>query len=157
MSFATERAMQEMYCGAIKEKTIRMLQHDVDWRRFRANSERAIARTAEENESYKTDYVLRVGKAREELLRKAGSLTHEHPTPVGTDRFDGDRINRLAQTKVRDDHERTLLAILNDEITGYEDIEESIRAREHFRGGPTKEFKRTTDRRSGRDRRMPER
>ena len=67
MSYDADMAMQEMYRDALMEQTVRHLQTDSDWRRFRAISGEAKKQRDQENQSYKDDYGLRVSKKIEEL------------------------------------------------------------------------------------------
>ncbi|CUI01865.1 hypothetical protein [Leisingera aquaemixtae] len=153
MSFDTEYALQDIFREAVKEHLVLNLKTDADWTRFRAISESARDQINTENESYRRDYEARVDKARQKILHKAGSLTHDHPTPHGIDRFDKDVINREAQRIVRHDHARRLYTIREDEITGYEALQTDIRARGQIRGQARDPFNRATERRSGPDRR----
>ena len=157
MSYDADMAMQEMYRDALMEQTVRHLQTDSDWRRFRAISGEAKKQRDQENQSYKDDYGLRVSKKIEELQRKAGSKTYEHPTPAGVDQFAPGRLHREAQRLVRHEHRQRLYAILNDEVAGYEALSEDIRARDRVRNHARDEFTRVVDRRNGPDRRMPSR
>lgn len=159
MSFDADTAMQNMYRDALMEQTVRKLQTDPDWRRFRAITDAAQRQTVEENESYKADYALRVDKARQDLIRKAGAKTFDHPTPYGTDRFNKDQINRQAQKNVRHEHERKLHSIREAEVSGYEALGEDIRSRGRLKDHAHDDFARAVDRRAGQDRRMsgPER
>jgi len=157
MSYDADMAMQEMYRDALMEQTVRHLQTDSDWRRLRAISDTAKKHRDQENQGFKDDYGLRLSKKIEELQRKAGSKTYEHPTPAGVDQFASGRLNREAQRIVRHEHRQRLYAILNDEVAGYEALSEDIRTRGREKGRARDDFTRTVDRRTGQDRRMPSR
>lgn len=154
MSFDTEYALQDIFREAVKEHLVLNLTTDADWARFRRISETARDQIEIENKSYRRDYKARIDKARQEILRKAGSLTHDHPTPHGIDRFDKDAINREAQRIVRHDHERRLCTIREQEIGSYEELQRDIRTRDQNKGRARVSFTRATDRRSGPDRRQ---
>ena len=153
MSTNPDLAMQELYRDALKETTIRQLTKDRDWTVFRAISETAAKHEQIEKEGYQRNYSARVDKVRQELIRKAGSKTHEHPTPYGTDRFNKGQIDRDAQRIIRHEHARKLATILSVETNGYEALCERIRERDKVMDRARNDFTRAVDRRNGHVRR----
>ncbi|WP_171173684.1 hypothetical protein [Ruegeria sp. HKCCD8929] len=159
MSYDADHAMQQMHLEAVKEQTIRLLQTDADWKRFRSNLTSAQKQIDDEKQSYKDEYAQRVSKAYQELQRKAGAKTYDYPTPFGTDRFNKDRNQQQAHKMARHEHAQRLYRIREAEIAGYESLGEDIRTRGRLKDHAHDDFARAVDRRDGQDRRVsgPER
>ena len=155
MTSDTDIALQELYRDGLIEKTVRQLGRDADWQRFRFITSTAREARAQENKDYEENYAARVDKERQELIRKAGSKTFEYPTPMGTDRFSKDRIDRQAQLNVRNDHVNRLHAIVNEEVGHLEAFNADMRDRGRNKGMAREAFTQSTDRRTGQDRRGP--
>jgi len=152
-----ELGIATMLRDATMQNVVLDLRTPTDWVEF--NRIKDTARQDEQNEieTFRENKPELLVKAREELIDKAGSLTHGHPTPFGTDRFDKSTIDRQAMIKVENDHQARLLGIQQRESDDYSDLKDDIHVREQSRGRGREAFSRATDRRGNQDRRMPER
>lgn len=155
MTLDTDIAMQRLYRDSLREATIRQLGTDHDWHRFRLITETAEKAEQQENADYEANYAARVDKERQDLIRKAGSKTYDHPTPAGTDRFNKNRIDRQAQQNVRHEHTNRLHAIVNQEVEHLGAFNADMRDRGRENGVAREAFTQATDRRMGQDRRGP--
>ena len=88
-----------------------------------------------------------LAKAKAQIIAKAGSKTHEHPTPFGIDRFNKSNIDAEAAQQIERAHQGRLLKIREDEAQGYSELKQDIRAREGVRDMARDAFARSTDRR----------
>ncbi|WP_386627518.1 hypothetical protein [Sulfitobacter geojensis] len=149
--------MAEMFRDANRESVTLELRTPQDWDRFNKIKDMAKQHEREETEFFQREKPLLLAEARKELIDKAGSLTLEHPSPFGTDRFNKDTIERQAHMQVGNDHQARLLGIKARESDGYAELREDIQAREGLRDHAREAFARSTDRRDGQDRRMPSR
>lgn len=157
MSSDIELGVTAMFRDAIRESIVPELRSQDDWDRFKAIDLEAKRRTKDQVDGFERDRPERLAAARKEIIDKAGSLTLEHPTPFGTDKFDKTAIERQAVTKIFNDHHAALLAIKTEETDAYGALRDDIHARENTRGLARDTFTRATDRRTGEDRRMPTR
>ncbi len=157
MSSDIEIGIAEMFRDAVKQNIVMELRTQADWDRFKEIDEAARAQTAEENRAFQHDRSQRLVEARKEIIDRAGAITHDHPTPFGTDKFDKAAIDRQANRKVDADHQRCLLAIQQREADSYVALREDIHTREGIRDQARDAFTRSVDRRNGDDRRMPSR
>lgn len=149
-----ERSMAEMFRDAAMQSVTLELRTPQDWKRFNEIKDNAKQHAQEEDEYLQREKPLLLAAARKELIDKAGSLTLEHPSPFGTDRFNKDTIERQADLQVENDHQARLLGIKSRETDGYLDLDQDIQAREGVRDHARDAFARSTDRR---DQPMPPR
>lgn len=157
MQTELQAGIAKMFRDATMENTVIQLRSQGDWDRFNAIRDQAHAQRKAEEQNFERDRPKLLAKAREELIHRAGALTHEHPTPVGTDRFDKDRINTQAEKLVYGAHQVRLQTIQAQEVEGFTLLKDDILAREGVRGRAQESFNRVNDRRSGQDRRQPQR
>ena len=152
MSVELELGISTMYRDATMQSIVLELRTPSDWDRF--NDIRAKAAKAEEDEiaRFDRDKPELLAKAREELIDKAGSLTHVHPTPIGTDLFDKSEIDRQAHILVENDHLGRILKIRNAETEALSELKDDIQTRERKRGRARDDFTR-----SSADQRLPHR
>jgi len=159
MARSLELGVSELFRDAVMESTTLELRTKDDWSRFREIQNDVTQREQEIRTRFESDRRDLIAKAREELLRRAGSLTHEHPTPfgTGTDKFDKTQITKQAERMVDQGHQSDLLKLREAEAEAYSTLRDSIRGRENVRGQSREAFARAVDRRSGEDRRGPAR
>jgi GrpB-like predicted nucleotidyltransferase (UPF0157 family) len=152
-----ELGVATMFRDATQNSIVLELRTPADWERYTDIRDTSLAREKQEVAHYTRDKPQLLADARKALIDKAGALTPEHPTPLGTDRFNESAIDRQAHIKVENDHQARLLGIRQDESAGYADLKQDIHARENVRDQARDAFTRTVDRRSGEDCRMPTR
>jgi hypothetical protein len=149
--------MADLFRDVNMESVTLELRTPQDWDRFNEIKDTAKQHEREETEYYQREKPLLLAAARKEIIDKAGSLTLDHPSPFGTDRFNKDAIERQAHAQVENDHQARLLGIKARESDGYAELRHDIHAREGVRDHAREAFARSTDRRDGQDRRMPTR
>ncbi len=152
-----ELGVATMFRDAMMQSIVPELRTQADWDRFNEIKDAAKQSEHDEVESFKQDKTQRLTDARKELIDKAGSLTFEHPTPFGTDKFDKSANDRAAHIMVENDHQARLLGIKAEETDGFDGLKQDIHAREGKRDHARDAFARTTDRRSSEDRPLPSR
>jgi len=150
-----EIAIADMFSDATRQSMVTELRTQDDWDRFKTIDETARQRTRDEIDGFERDRPLRLAAARNDIIDKAGSLTFEHPTPFGTDKFDKDEIERQAVARVFNEHQSNLMGIKVDEVEAYDGLRAEIHVREGVMDQARDAFARSTDRRNGEDRRMP--
>jgi hypothetical protein len=108
-----------------------------------------------EIQSYQSEYRTRVEVERKRLIDKAGekNKTFQHRW-FGSDKFDKAAITRQAQRNVRQDHERTLARLDQQETEVVDGILERAGHRQAQREKPKRDFQKAVDRRQGQDRRQ---
>ncbi len=146
-----------MFRDATQQSIILELRTPEDWDRFKEIRNNAARLEKEETEVFANDKPRLLAEATKKLIDKAGSLTHTHPAPVGTDGFGKSKIARQAEVMVENDHIGRVLKIRNTAAEQYTELGDDIRTREQSRGMARKEFSRVKDRRGGEDRRLPSR
>jgi len=154
MEFDIELGVATMFRDATMQNIVPELRTEADWDSFNEIKDTAKQRTKDEVDGFDRDKPELLIKACKDLNDKAGSLTLEHPTPFGTDKFVNER---QAVVKITNDHQARLLAIKSEETEGYDQLKQDIHAREGVRDHARDAFARTTDRRAGEERRMPTR
>lgn len=157
MEIDIQASIEKMFRDATMQSAVIQLRSQDDWDRFNAIREHARTQKEAEEQNFERDRPKLLAKAREELIHRAGALTHEHPTPVGTDRFDKDRINTQAEKLVDQAHQARLQAIQTEEVQGFVLLKDDILAREGSRGRARESFNRVNDSRNGQDRHHPTR
>ncbi len=153
MLIELELQMAETFRDAVAESIVLELRSDADWTRFKEIKQTAIKNRRKELTNFKRDKPDLLAEARKKLIDKAGSLTLEHPTPMGRDRFAKEAIDRQANRTVENTHQTRLLGITETETKAYETLESDIHTREGLEQRLTRAFARATDRRSEPDRR----
>ncbi|KIC51052.1 hypothetical protein [Tateyamaria sp. ANG-S1] len=154
MHTSLDLGVTTLFRDATKQNLMSSLKTTSDWERFKQIDRNARAAEQQEKDTFDRDKADLLAKAREELINEAGSKTFEHPTPLGTDRFNKTTIDAEARRRVEQAHETRLIKIREDEGLAYAKLKQDIRAREQARELPSNEFNRVNDRRDGQDRRM---
>lgn len=154
MELDIEFGVATMCRDATMQSIILELRTEADWDSFNEIKDTAKQRTKREVDDFDRDKPELLIKARQDLNDKAGSLTFEHPTPFGTDKF---ATERQAAVNITNDHQARLLGIKFRETEAYDELKQEIHAREGVRDYARDAFARTTDRRGGEERRMPTR
>jgi len=147
-----EISIAEMFSNATRQNMVTELRTQDDWDQFKAIDETARQRTRDEIDGYERDRPLRLAAARKDIIDEAGSLTFEHPTPFGTNKFDKDEIERQAVARVFNDHQSTLMGIKADEVEAYDTLCADIHVREDVR-----DFARDAFERAGKQTEYPQR
>lgn len=157
MSSEIEFSVASMFRDTVRQSMVLEMRKPADWERYRAIEAEFRERTRAEVDHFETNRTELLAAARKEIIDKAGSMTFEHPTPFGTDRFNKDEIDRQAVTTIVNDHQRRLIGIREQECAAYDELRDDIHAREGMRDHARDNFSHATDRRRGGDRRMPQR
>lgn len=147
-------SITEMFSEALSNNVGLELKTQQDWDAFQTIRNDAQTLADVEVATFTRDRPTLLNKAREEIMRDAGALKHDHPSPFGTDKFDKSRINAEAARRVDGAHQSRLTKIREDEIGKYTDLSDSIRARGQEKGRSREAFNRATDRRTGAERRV---
>lgn len=152
MEKSLEHSVTELFRDALADNIVRELRTQPDWEAYHAIKKTAQDHEDQEMAEFERDRPTLLSEAREEIMRDAGALNLEHPTPFGNDKFDKSRINTEAARRVDGAHHARLTKIREDEIAQYTDLSESIRARDQEKGRAREALNRATERRSGEDR-----
>ncbi len=147
----------EMFRDATMQNVVLELRTEADWERFNEIKEHAKQQERQEYDNFDNNRSELLKGAVKDLQNQAGSKTFEHPTPFGTDRFDGSELQKQAETKVVNDHKARLLQIKTEESEAYCELKQDIRAREDVRDHARDNFAQAVDRRAGDERRTPTR
>lgn len=148
MEIDLELSIAEMFRDATMENVILELRTEADWERFNGIKEAAAQSERQEIDRFETVKPQLLAKNRQELLRQAGSKTHDLPPPIGADRFSETNLERRANAIVENDHKSRLLKIKNEEADGYSDLKQDIQTREGVRDLAHQSFARAVDRRA---------
>jgi len=108
----------------------------------------------QEELTYLTEYKSRVAQENKRLMRKDGAKTREHKPVFGMDdRFNGNKLNITTQKNVRAQHKITMANLREAERDDLDKFYTRVENRNAERGHATHDFNKTTNRRSGVDRR----
>ncbi len=154
MKPSLEYSLAEVFREATMQNLVFELRNESDWNQFQTIHAASQKRQKTEREDYEENRSERLAKAREELLRQAGSKTLDHPAPIGADRFDKNELERRAMLKVENDHAARLLTIKKEETDAYARLKDDILGRDFVRDHARDAFTRAVDRRSGQERRI---
>lgn len=134
MTSETARALNESYRLALQQTIQKVLKTQPEWDRFTGIARMAAERIDAENIAYRDDYQTRLTKAREVVLREQSGLDVIHPTPTGMSVSrkppTPEQIERLAEARVRHDHDQRLAAIRKDEVNQYKSLRDDLRDRD---------------------------
>lgn len=157
MEFDIELGIATMFRDATMQSIIPELRTEADWDSFNEIKDTAKQRTKDEVDDFARDKPELLIEARKDIIDKAGSLTFDHPTPFGIDKFDTSAGDRQAAVKITNDHQSRLLGIKSEETEGYVELRQDIHAREGVRDHARDAFARTNKRQNGKERKMPSR
>jgi len=142
MNLNTTEAIQEEFRTATREHLMKYLRHKIDFTRFHKIEVEAKERTAQEKEDWQQSYHARFAEARQIILRETHGNILEPPKPEGVDTIPNKQVlNQKADARIRQDHERRLTVIKQDEIDQYQELRDTIRTRDKLQGHATQEFK----------------
>lgn len=147
-----ELGIATVFRDATMESITLELRTEADWDQFFGIQKEARLRETDELTSFDRDKPELLIRARKDIIDKAGSLTFEHPTPFGTDKFATSTTDEQANTKVENNHQARLLGIVTEETDAYDNLKQEIHAREGVQ-----DQKRSPDRRNDEERRTPSR
>lgn len=148
-------SMTKMFRDAVRQSTTLELRRPQDWDAFHEIEVKARKLEKAELADFQNNRDQLVTAEKKRLIDQAGALKHDHPTPMGTDRFNPSDIARNAERNVKLAHESRLIRIREDEAQAYLDLADTIRAREGMQDRARQDFTRSTDRRTCQDRRGP--
>lgn len=106
------RSLREHFERAAMKREAESSFAEGEWRDYRLIRDAHDRRVAEAKDRYRLEYDERVGAARKALIDEAATRpkTLQHPW-FRQDRFNTDRIDRLAHRRVQDDHAREIAAL----------------------------------------------
>ena len=141
MSLDTTEAIHEEFLKATREHLMKNLIHSGDWDRFNQIASEIVKRTKQEIADWQQSYHARMAEARQIILRETHGNILEPPKQKGVEAIpDRQKLNFLADQRIRSDHERRLAVIKKDELDQYEELKEFINRRNHLKGYAKSEF-----------------
>lgn len=147
MSLDTTEAIMEEFRSATREHLAKHLRHDADWARFRKIESEANQRLTQEEAEWRRDYHARLAEARQIILRETHGNLLEQPKPEGIEDIpDRQALDVKADQRIRQDHQRRLAAIKQDEIDRYQALRDTLRARDRLQGFAAHAFERVRTR-----------
>lgn len=150
MAISTEEAVREMFLEATRQNLARSLRTGEDWDRFKEITQTASARLESEQAAHAYDYQARIAEAKEIIMREEHGIRLDQPLPPGVVKQSNDeRLQTIAETRVRQDYDRRIAVIKADELNEYRHLTNDIRIRDRS-DHPSLTRTQTTDRtRSG--------
>jgi predicted metal-dependent hydrolase len=145
--------LDEVFRHASETYIRNRLKSDQDRAEFDAIMQSAAERQQELIRVYEEEYVSRVEETRQRLYDEAAQVKHDHPAPSGVSTNTNDAITRQAHESVQLAHQADLDEALDQTQRDFEDLLERAHKRNETKGRAVEGFLRTTDRRSGQDRR----
>ncbi|MDA5556058.1 hypothetical protein [Shimia sp. MMG029] len=154
MRLTTEEVLRDVYLEAARHDLARSLKTGDDWVRLKEITQDATARIEAERAAHAHDYQARIAEAKQIILREEHGIRLDQPLPPGVEKqSDADRLQSIAETRVRQDYDRRIAVIKTDELDQYRDLTNAIRMRdrsevseqarsqspERKRSGPTRE------------------
>ncbi|MEM7522450.1 MAG: hypothetical protein AAF360_01560 [Pseudomonadota bacterium] len=124
MAFDIELELQKTFAAAVRENAETHLVAPEYRLQAQEIAEQHEALRRAERDDLKEHFGQRMDDARRKIIAEEGSLTLEHPTPFGTDRFDKTRIDERALGRVERDHEMTLAMIDTSEAEALRELAE---------------------------------
>lgn len=135
MAFNIDFELNATFHEAVLKRAAQTLNRPEDWARHQEITNKHMKEREEMQARFEQEYGLRVQKARKQLINEAASPTHEHPTPIGRDRFSRDVIDTKAQTRVREEHKADLARSETRELNELLDLHDQVRVRDEARDG----------------------
>ncbi|MEM8821058.1 MAG: hypothetical protein AAGE90_16270 [Pseudomonadota bacterium] len=137
MSTATQTALLEVHRLAVQQDLTRALKTEEDWSHFNAIAREAAERIDAELVDYQRTYPERIAEARQTILREQNARPLEPPKPSwAVQNHEGqtpDRLEALAQARVRAEHTGYIAAVRQDEVAQYRTLRGELREREDRR------------------------
>lgn len=129
-----------------------------DWERGLAIINRYKSHTEELENNYHAEYDSRINRVLKQLIDKAGAkdLSFKHRW-FGTDNFNKSTLTRQAHQIVQNKHQERINYLNKRESTELRTLDNEIEQRDQLQGKPTQDFERSATRRSGIERRSPNR
>ncbi|MEM7427864.1 MAG: hypothetical protein AAF441_17355 [Pseudomonadota bacterium] len=141
MSLSTTEAIREEFRAAVREHLMSKLKGRSDWDRFEQIEDEAKQRTAQELDDWQRSYDTRLAEARQIILRETHGNLLEPPKPAGVDAVpDRQALDIKADQRIRQDHERRLAMIKQDELDQYEELQDELRGRDQLKGRAVEQF-----------------
>ncbi|MEM1410210.1 MAG: hypothetical protein AAGG79_05630 [Pseudomonadota bacterium] len=131
MTLSTADRVREVHRVALQQSLSRSLKTDQEWYRFHAIARETAERIDAEKDDFRHDYQIRLGEARQVILREQNARALEL-SPPGVDTTkppSPEKLDILAMNRVQADHEHRIAAILTDEVDAYRDLRTDVRAR----------------------------
>lgn len=130
MTLDIDAELDKTFAEALKQHAATKLRTGEDWAKYREIEERHDQLRAAEREDFQASFEERMAVARQKAIAEAGELNLEHPTPLGTDQFDKDRIERRAAVIVEHGHQRAMSDIDVAEAEEHYHLTEEVRERD---------------------------
>lgn len=141
MSLSTTEAIYDTFRQATRENLVKHLRHEADWTRFRAIEDETLQRLAQETQDWQDSYHGRLAEARQIILRETHGNILEPPKPEGVEAIpDKQALDVKADQRIRQDHQRRLAVIKQDELDQYDELRDVIRKRDRLKDFAKAEF-----------------
>ena len=124
-------SIQDVFRRALQNHLQQALRTGEDWDRFQSLRRATDAKILAEQTAYKRDFPKRMAEAKQLILREETGIRLDQPLPPGAERHSSaDALDRKAGTRVRQDHDRRISAIKQEELTAFRDLAAEIRVRD---------------------------
>lgn len=153
MSLEKTEELRVQFRLSTLHKEAQSLTSGEDWQNYTEIGERHDKIRTAEKQEFNDQFDDRMSAARRKVINEAGSKTHDHPTPFGTDRLNPRLVDHKAQASVNQDHQRAMALIDKSEMRELEKLMERARERDRPKQ-PDREIKRDNDRGSLMERRQ---
>lgn len=131
MPLSTQERVTEAFLEATRQSLARSLRTGEDWGRYKIILTETNARLKAEDADHALNFQKRIAEAKEIILREEHSVRLDQPLPPGAAKFsDRDLLDKKADARVRQDHDRRIAAIKGDELDQYRSLTKEIRQRD---------------------------
>jgi len=148
------KELAKTFDKTMRPKSITMMMNDTEYKeRIQIQKQHKEIRIEKEH-LYRAEYPSRVANEAKALMRKDGAKTRDYKPRFGMDdRFNGGNINLQAEKIVRGKHKITMANLREAERNDLGKLYDRVEHRNNNRGKAKTDFNKTTNRRSGADRR----
>ena len=141
MGLSTTEAVRELFNEATRSDILKHMKHEHEWDRFKAIRDEAKERVTQEKDDFKQNYDQRLDEARQIILREASGNVLDPPKPDWANTsLTKEGLDAQADARIRQDHERRLASIKQDETDQYQDLRQSIINRDALDGFAEQSF-----------------
>ncbi|MEL7281858.1 MAG: hypothetical protein AAGK79_15980 [Pseudomonadota bacterium] len=149
------KELSTVFEQAIKKRSITMGMNAAEHNEHALLKRHHKSVSIQAEHAYRQTYSTRVADETKRLLRKDGSKTRElKPTAGVVDRFNGNKLRLQAEKNVRGHHKIDMANLREAELKDEDTLFARVEKRNGIRGEAKRAFNRSTDRRSGLDRRQ---
>lgn len=147
MSLDTTEAIYKEYRFTTREYLTKHLKHDGDWKHFNEIEQTTEERIAQEKQDWQESYYTRLADARQIILREVHGNILEPPKPEGIKAIPNRQVLDVkADQRIRQDHQRRLSAIRQDELDQYEEFRRVLKKRAPMKDQARAEFEKVRTR-----------